>query len=326
MDVNTFQKQYAEGRRDFSNENWSIALLGGVIFAGCNFTNNDFSGVNFCNANFEGCTLRGAIFHFANLGGINFRNVDAMGADFRFANMGWSSLDGADLREASFGGTTFCNIDLMGPILGRNSHTFQSTIGIDTLYRTAESISTWTDRCDEVVRFFKGCGVRKQEIDNFISLSAKPSAFWDAFISYSRSDKVFVDKLYEALQVKGISCFTDDHIIVGSPINDALLNQIKEKNKLILCCSCSSLKSTWVAKEFNWATYKEGDIGQSVIIPLDLDGFILSSNDSMSGEIKRRSIVDFREWEANTDIFDRGVEKLILALTRAKPFVQRQNA
>lgn len=79
MNVNTFQKQYAEGRLDFSNENWSIALLDGVRFAGCNFTNNDFSGVNCCNANFAGCTLRGAIFHFANLGGINFRNVDAGG-------------------------------------------------------------------------------------------------------------------------------------------------------------------------------------------------------------------------------------------------------
>lgn len=320
MDVNTFQKQYAEGRRDFSNENWSIALLDAVSFAGCNFTNNDFTGVNFCNANFEGCTsLRGAIFHFANLGGINFRNVDATGADFRFANMGWSSLEGTDLREASFGGTTFCNINLMGPILGRNSHTFPSTIGIDTLYRTAESISTWTDRCDEIVEFFKGCGVHELEIENFVSRAEKPSVICNAFISYSHLDRDFATKLCKTLREKGISYFIDDHVKVGANINEELLRQIKSRDKLILCCSYNSLRSKWVDTEFKYAYYKEFETKQSFIIPIDLDGFILSSNDDISVEIKRRLIADFTAWEANTDKFDRGVEKLILALTRAKP-------
>ena len=89
-----------------------------------------------------------------------------------------------------------------------------------------------------------------------------------------------------------------------------------------LSASEPSLPTWWVDGEINRAFQKEAQImkerGKKVLalIPLDLDGFLFST-DYQSGkkaEITSRVAANFVGWEKDPALFDRELEKVIRAL------------
>jgi hypothetical protein len=168
--------------------------------------------------------------------GPDLRGVHLIGTDLSGAN-----LSGANLSEASIGGTVFGDIDLsVAKGLGSVLHRGPSTVGIDTLYKSKGNIPE---------SFLRGCGVPEEFINYSRSLVGKAIEFYSCFISYSHADKSFARRLHDGLQGRGIRCWLDEHqLLPGQDIYDEIDRGIRLWDKVLLCCSKSSLSSWWIRR------------------------------------------------------------------------------
>jgi hypothetical protein len=109
-------------------------------------------------------------------------------------------------------------------------------------------------------------------------------SFQSCFISYGQKDREFADKLHNLLTSRGITCWLDEHDLrrPGGDAYDEISKGVQAADKLILCCSKNALHSWWVDFELTEAFDKEQQLKKKrrnqtdVIIPLDLDGYILT--------------------------------------------------
>jgi hypothetical protein len=107
------------------------------------------------------------------------------------------------------------------------------------------------------------------------------------FISYSHDDKSFAWKLRNGLDSNGVRVWLDGkNLLPGERILDAVNQAIQEHDKLLLCCSSSSLDSWWVKDEVRKALAIERKEKRDVVIPLDLDGALFSWTDGLAEEIR----------------------------------------
>jgi len=87
--------------------------------------------------------------------------------------------------------------------------------------------------------------------------------FYPSFISYSLKDKVFVQRPHDALPVKGIRCWLDEHQHkLGDDIHicRSVDRGIRIRDKVLLCCSQTPLDSWWVDREIDTAIRKEKNV------------------------------------------------------------------
>lgn len=152
--------------------------------------------------------------------------------------------------------------------------------------------------------------------------------FVSCFISYSHEDKPFACRLEDSLQKRGIRCWRDEKKMVpGDDIYDQVDRGIRESDKVLLCCSESSLTSWWVDNEIGTAFEKEQQInwkgGEKVLalIPLNLDGYLFSDkwNSGYCAQIRRRLAADFTGWDSDNKKFEEQFERVLLALRTQKP-------
>jgi len=256
-----------------------------------NLRNADCKGINLNRANVYRSDLSGARLHRANLIGTVINQT---------------RLDDAILTKARCGGTVFSDLDLSS-VHGLQDvvHRRSSTIGIDTLLRS---------RADLPLSFLRGVGLSDETIDAMQSV-AGTTFFSSAFISYSHADHAFATALHDKLQEKGIRCWLDRHdLMPGEPILDTVNEAINHHDKVLLCCSAASLRSTWVEDEIAIAFEKERTYGSLVLIPLNLDGSLFGWSSGKAVRIRERSAADFIDWENDPDKFDSQVDVLSNAL------------
>jgi hypothetical protein len=85
-------------------------------------------------------------------------------------------------------------------------------------------------------------------------------------------------------------------------------------------CSQSALNSWWVEEELETAFKKERSMRKKrgekvlVVIPLNLDGYIFDWEGGHSAELTARLAPDFTGWETNNTIFEKQIERVVLAL------------
>ncbi|MGH9759943.1 MAG: toll/interleukin-1 receptor domain-containing protein, partial [Blastocatellia bacterium] len=152
--------------------------------------------------------------------------------------------------------------------------------------------------------------------------------FYSCFISYSHVDKPFARRLYDSLQAMGVRCWLDQYqLSPGQDINEELDRGIRAWDTVLLCCSKDSLTSWWVERELQTTFEKErallkggGRISRT-LIPLDLDGYVLSTDYKGPSAAKLRSLViaDFVGWEKDIAKFERGRNRLAEALRPSDP-------
>src|SRR5262245_22298250 len=107
-----------------------------------------------------------------------------------------------------------------------------------------------------------------------------------AFVSYSKNDREFVEKLVNDLRSNGINAWIDLEIFpVGVSWEKALKEGIKESKALIYVANKNSINSTWMKSEVSQAN----EMGKSIIVvALDEEG--LSQVKDFAGDW-----VDFRQ-------------------------------
>jgi TIR domain-containing protein/pentapeptide repeat protein len=355
---NTWRQEFPAVRPALSKVDLSEADLRGADFSRADLSGADLSRADLTNAHLIGADLsdshlRGAHLNGAHLNGAAFINADLRVADLSGALLNWALLIGADLKGAILTGADLTGADLTGANLNRTTlhytsfssaragqadftealvwetmfadmnlseakgletirHLGPSTIGIDTIFQSQGNIP-------EV--FLRGAGVPEILITYLPSLLSKPIQFYSCFISYSHEDKVFARRLHDTLQGRGIRCWLDEYqLLPGDDIYEQVDRGIRLWDKVLLCCSESSLKSWWVENEIDIAFGKEQELmkergkGVLALIPLNLDGYLFKWENGRVQQVKKRLAPDFTGWEKNNSIFEKQVERVVKAL------------
>lgn len=257
--------------------------------------------------------LRGSVLVDANLSGALLLGSDVGGTDLTKTNFSGALIGGSSFENARMNRTIFADVSFEY-ISGLDSvyHDGPSSIGVDTLYRAKGTIPKV---------FLRGCGVPENLIDKLPSL-IEGGYFHRCFISYSHSEKLFAEKLYQILQNAGVRCWFDEKDMrIGDDMYESVHLNIGKRDKFLLCSSKAALNSWWVDSELNSAFHDEQtlskELGESVrkVIPLDLDGYLLGDyQGKWKSQLTSRLVGNFTGWEHDNNIFEREIEKVILAL------------
>ena len=125
------------------------------------------------------------------------------------------------------------------------------------------------------------------------------------FLSYSRSDKPFVDRLSISLLQKDFKVWRDEwRIDYGDSLTTNILAAIDQASLLLLVLSESALASKWVEKEIKAGLMAESKSRPLTVVPL------LISECEMPTPLRDRFFVDFRGG------FDEPLQKLLNFLGR----------
>ena len=300
-------------RADLSHVDLSHAdlFMANLSHANLSHTNLDYAYLN--EANLTHANLRVANLDYADLSGANLSRADLSRANLSGANLSAATLTGADLTDSCWNGTAICNtvFDEVAT-LARTFHNGPSSLGLDTIERNAGNLPD---------HFLRGCGVPEAWIDYIHALTGSPFEFYSCFISYNHDDKRFARQLHDRLQGKGIRCWLDEHAMVpGDDMYRKVDEGIRIWDKVLLCCSGSSLQSPWVEREIDTAIEKEMDFQKSKgeqilkIIPLNLDGSLFDWTGSHAATLRKRLAADFTGWKSDADKFEHQFENVVKAL------------
>lgn len=284
------------------------------------------------------CNLSSAIFSNASMTHTTFNNVQLVGTDLSKLNIVYNTFGhcdlekailttsirnthfyGADLKDTDFSfaymsANSFSNVDL-SPAKGLETikHHSSSTIGIDTLYKSAGKIP---------VEFLRGCGVPEDFIIFIPSLIGAKEAiqFYSCFISYSSKDEEFAQRLFSRMRDKKLRVwFAPEDMRGGRKFVEQIEQAIQLHDRLLLILSEESMKSNWVIREIKRARKTEREQDRRKLFPIRLVDFETIKNwealdtdtgEDIAEEVRSYHIPDFSDWK-NHDSFEKGFEGLL---------------
>lgn len=299
---------------DFSRINLSGAILTDANLRGASLSRSTLIGTNFIRAdlsrtNLSGAELISVEFFDADLSGASLSNTTILVSDFSHAGLG-----GADFTNARLGRTTFVDNDL-SEVKGLETviHEAPSSIGVDTLYKSAGKIP-------EV--FLRGCGVP----DDFIAFIPshfgvqQAIQFYSCFISYSTRDEEFARRLYSRMRDEKLRVwFAPEDAQGGKKLYEQIERAIQLHDRLLIVLSERSLKSKWVMTEIRRARKVELKENRRKLFPIRLvdyetlqawECFDADTGEDLARELRQYFIPDFSNWKEH-DAFEKAFERLL---------------
>jgi hypothetical protein len=304
---------------DLSGADLREAMLFGANLFGTDLTRADLTGAVLTEANLGNTNLLEAKFSRAILD-----NSVLGDADLNYADLTAASLVGCNLAKAALDATILGCLDLSKATgLEAAQHFGPSQISTDTLVMSKAAIPAV---------FLRGCGLRDWEIElvklykpdlshnEFIDIQNRIIDLrnWQAlqisalFISYSRADAEFVDKIGDSLTKKGIRYWRDIHEMKAGRIERQIDRAIQQNPTLLLVLSEHSVKSDWVEHEVRMARALEKETRRDGFCPVALDDSWQKSPwpQRIMEQIMEYNILDFSAWQDDSK-FDSMFRKLI---------------
>ena len=321
------------------------ADLSGLDLRGANFDDANIGCANLRNANLAkadlgradlggdhhsirathgGTDLREANLDSAHLFETSFSGSDLRGASVCGAHMHGTSfvatqLAGADLTDSRLSFTVFNSVDL-SEVHGLDAvkHDGPSIIDLDTVFRSKGRISS---------AFLRGAGVPDDFIDYVRAMSGKAIEFYSCFISYSKNDQDFAERLHADLQARGVRCWFAPHDVrAGRKLHEQIGEAIRLYDRLLLVLSEHSMSSEWVKTEIAYARLKELNEHRQVLFPISLvpfsrirdwECFDADTGKDSGREIREYFVPDFSAWKDH-DSYQGAFQRLVRDL-KAEP-------
>ena len=269
----------------------------------------------------------------ANLTKANLSKADLSFADLSKANLSRARLEDADLSNANLSHATLILTTLSRTViadanmgLARLGRTFFASInlsktkGLSTCRHMAPSnvdIHTLEASGTLPDDFLRGCGVSDIFIEHLPSLLGQAFELYSCFISYSRQDEDFANRVHDSLQSSGVRCwFAPEDMKTGGKVRETIESEMRLRDKLVLILSESSIESEWVEHEVNRALAEEEQLGEPVLFPIRIDDAVMESEFGWAKAMREahkptgRHIGDFTKWK-NHDAFHRSLVRLL---------------
>ena len=292
------------------------ATLPWARLAGANLANATLLRTNLIASDLTRCKLTGATLTGASLSSANLTEACFVSADLARTNLFGSNFNHANLSHtnligATLGDTIFSGIDLSQTLnLSECIHDKGSAIDFETLSRS------WP--LPEV--FLRGVGLPDQYIEQLPALigALEPIQFYSCFISHSSKDDVFVSRLHNDLQAKGIrTWYAPEDLKIGGRFHARIEEAIRIYDKLLLVLSKNSVNSAWVEREVLAARDRQ-DKGEQVLFPIVIDDAFEDVDAPWAKDIGRQiQIGDFRGWDKDIEIYGKGFERLVRDLKKS---------
>ncbi len=98
-------------------------------------------------------------------------------------------------------------------------------------------------------------------------------------------------------------------------LKEGAWDAIRLHDKILLCCSETSLNSWWVKDEIRKAQERECRENRDIIIPLMVYRYLLDGwEDGLAADLRSRLAADFTGWEHDNAKFEEQFEKVVRAL------------
>jgi hypothetical protein len=327
---NRWREDNPEIKPDLSGTELYKLNLEGANLNSTNLLDTSISDCNLSNINLNTARLeRSTLFNVrlveANLRGsmifhTNFNllsNLEkAILANTQISNVKFYStnLENTDFSNAVMWQNSFSNVDLsLAKGLESVGHLNSSTIGIDTLYKSAGKIPE---------SFLRGCGVPDDFITHIPSIIGMQQAiqFYSCFISYSTKDEEFARRLYSRMRDEKLRVwFAPENIKGGEKIHEQIERAIQVHDRLLIILSEESMKSNWIIEEIRNALRIEAEQDRRKLFPISLVDFDAIKKwkcfDSDIGKdlavaVREYYIPDFSDWK-NHDSFEKGFARLL---------------
>ena len=273
-----------------------------------------------------GADLRWADLRRANLAGADLLRTDLREADLEGANLHGARfiecrLDGTSFSGAEAALTTFNALDLSRAHgLDRVRHERPSSIGVDTLARTAAGLNGGATRAGTaepgaVKSFMRAAGVPERYLELGQVGAGGHGEAAEVYIVHSLADRGFAQRLYDQLQHHGRRCWLHEQpMLPGEDLDDSFDLGPRRYDALVLCCSTASLRSWWLAAELDEVAARAG--GTGALVPVQL-GDAQSEEAWAKARASRKlpaAVADFTDWESDEASFHRAVEQLMAGI------------
>jgi hypothetical protein len=305
--VHFFEADLREAYLSGANLRWANLRRAGLIET--DLHGAYLRGADLRNAHLNRANLHGADLSGANLNGAYLSDANLGQTDLREADLRSTELSGTDFNGAKVGYTVFGDLDL-SVVKGLDTvdHSFPSTVGIDTIFRSRGHIPE---------TFLHGAGVPNHFIAYAVSLTSEATPYYSCFISYSTCDQAFAQRLHTDLQAKGVRCwFAPEDVVGGKKLYEQIDQAIRMHDKLLLVLSEHSIGSQWVMTEIRRTRKAELRGGRQKLFPIRLVDWgmleewecVTDSGEDLAARVREYFIPDFSNWEnhaAYKPAFDR---------------------
>lgn len=268
-----------------------------------------FSDTNFSGANLSDTQLTGVSFLKGSLERATLANSLIFGAEFSSVDLKDTNFSTAQILESLFSNVNLSTTKGLQTV----RHGTPSTIGIDTLYKSAGNIPK---------EFLRGCGVP----DDFITFIPshfgiqQAIQFYSCFISYSTKDEEFARRLYSRMRDEKLRVwFAPEDIKGGQKLHEQIERAIQLHDRLLIILSEESMQSEWVMSEIRNARKTEIEQKRRKLFPIRLADFEAikgwkcfdgDSGKDLAVELREYYIPDFSNWKDH-DSFEKEFAKLL---------------